>query len=562
MPAFCGGCVALVVLLFASRSLAATLDLSVTVLTYVASGGVANSLTVSLSGGNYTIDDPGEATISLGAGAVAAGCIALDANTIRCPRSQIGSWNVSLLDQNDTANLSAVLEPTTISGGQNNDTLVGGAGTDTFTWVPGDGSDSIDGGPGVNALTFSGANINEHLTISAIPGGFQLTRDVANIVLSATNIGALSLQTMGGDDTVTTVPLPTTSQTIDGGAQTATDTLSYDAGGVCTTETANTLQSLGGQAVVFTNFEAVNLLNQCTMFPATLDLSSAGVMGYTAGTGVKNALTVSRLSGTYIIDDTAEPAITLGSGAIAAGCANVDANTATCPRSAITSWNVQLGDQDDSANLSGVLEPTTISGGQGSDTLVGGAGQDTFLWAPGDQSDLLDGGPGVDTLAFSGANINEHFAVSAIPGGFQLTRDVANVVVQASNVETLSLQTLGGDDVVSTVPLATTTQIIDGGAQNATDTVSFDAGGACTIQTPGSFETRGGQLVTFTSFETVSLLNQCPNPTPVVPMLGATTRALLVALLGIAGWNYASASGRRRRARSRSALLPRAGRAH
>jgi Ca2+-binding RTX toxin-like protein len=536
--AFIAGSVALPVLLIASPSLAATLDISVTVLTYTAATGATNSLTVSLSAGNYTIDDPGETTISLGAVAVGAGCISLDANTVRCPRSAIASWDVSLLDQSDTANLSAVLEPTTIRGGTGNDTLVGGAGPDTFTWAPGDGSDVLDGGPGVDALTFSGANINEHFAISALPSnGFQLTRDVANIVMSVSNVEALSLQTMGGDDVVTTVPLPATSQTIDGGAQTAADTLTYDAGGSCTTQGASSFQSIGSQIVVFTNFETVNLLNQCTVFPSTVDLS-AGVLAYTAGNGSTNALTVSLAAGTYTIDDGGEPALTLGAGAAAAGCLNLDINTVTCPRSAISSWNVQLGDGDDTANLSAILEPTTIRGGTGNDNIVGGAGPDTFTWVPGDASDVLNGGGGLDTLAFSTANINEHFEIDALPGNsFRLTRDVANIVMTVSNVESLNLQALGGDDTVLTHPLPFTSQMIDGGPQNTADSLTYDAGGACTTQAPGSFQTRNAPAVTYTNFESVTLINQCANPA--VPALSGAMRILLVALLALAGWRLA-----------------------
>src|SRR5262249_20593998 len=200
----------------------------------------------------------------------------------------------------------------------------------------------------------------------------------------------------------------------------ATDTLNYNTGGICATQGVSSFQTLGAQPVNFSGFEAVNLQNQCTAFPATLDFVS-GVLFYSAGSGDVNALSVSLASGIYTIDDTGTPAIQPTTNATAVGCANVDANTVTCPRSAISSWNVSLGDQADTANLAAVLEPTTIRGGTGNDTLTGGANADTFLWNPGDGSDFVDGGPGADSFSFTAANINENLGVSATPNGFVLT---------------------------------------------------------------------------------------------------------------------------------------------
>ena len=544
----------------------ATLDISASVLAYTAGNGAANALTVSLAAGSYTIDDTGVPAISLGAGATTAGCTVLDANTVSCPESAVGSWNVQLGDQSDTANLAAVIEPATIRGGVGGDVVTGGAGSDTFTWQPGEGSDTIDGGPGTDSLAFTGAAVNENYSVTAISGGFQLTRDIAAVTLQAQSVESLNLQTLGGDDTVTTHPLPSTSQTLDGGVHAIGDTLSYDAGGACTTVGAGTFQSLGGQLVSHAGFETANLLNQCTIFPATLDIS-AGLLSYTAGNGAANALFVSLAAGSYTIDDTGVPAISLGAGATTAGCTVLDANTVSCPESAVGSWNVQLGDQNDTANLTAVIEPTTIRGGVGGDVVTGGAGSDAFTWQPGEGSDTIDGGPGTDGLAFTGAVVNEHYAVTAISGGFQLTRDIAAVTLQAQSVEWLNLQTLGGDDTVTTHPLPSTSQILDGGAQASVDTLSYDAGGACTSAGSSTFLSLGGQLVSHAGFETVSLLGQCSGGSP-VPALYGVGRAALAALLGAAAlWLSRRRQGppeastsTPRRSMSRELALPRSAR--
>ena len=523
------GLAALVVLGVSSGAPAATLDLTGGVLSYTATAVVVNQLTVSLGAGIYLIDDPGESSIAISAVAGAAGCANLDANTVSCPRAAISSWNVQLVDQNDTANLGQVLEPITFRGGQGADSLTAGANADTFLWAPGDSNDALDGGPGADALSFTAANIAEMIGVSAIVGGFQVTRDVAAVSLQAFNVESLSISALGGDDIVSTVPLSVASQSFDGGVQTVGDTLNYDAHGVCTTAGAASFQTLGAQPVTLTGFETVNLLNQCTVFPAALDIS-AGALSYVAGSGAANNISVSLAAGTYTIGDSGVPAITLGTGAVGAGCANLNAVTVACPRSAIASWSLQLVDQSDTANLGQVLDPITFRGGQGDDMLNGGPSADTFLWAPGDANDRIDGGLGADALSFTTANIAEILTVSALPGGsFRITRNVANVILDAFNVESLTLQALGGDDSVSTIPLAATRQILDGGGQSVADTLSYNALGLCTVHAPGWFESGANQPIGFTGFETVSITNECAKPIP----LSLSLRVIVATLLGI-----------------------------
>ena len=89
-----------------------------------------------------------------------------------------------------------------------------------------------------------------------------------------------------------------------------------------------------------------------------------------------------------------------------------------------------------------------INGGDGNDTALMGAGGDTFVWNPGDDNDTVEGQDGFDTLDFNGANINETINIFANGGRTLLTRDVANVVMDLNDVESINFDALGGADTI------------------------------------------------------------------------------------------------------------------
>ena len=91
----------------------------------------------------------------------------------------------------------------------------------------------------------------------------------------------------------------------------------------------------------------------------------------------------------------------------------------------------------------------SIDGNQGTDVVNGGAGADTINWDPGDGSDTVVGGDGVDTLTFNGANIGEAFDFSGAGTHVRLTRNIAGIVMDLAEVETVDLRTLGGADVLT-----------------------------------------------------------------------------------------------------------------
>jgi Ca2+-binding RTX toxin-like protein len=87
-----------------------------------------------------------------------------------------------------------------------------------------------------------------------------------------------------------------------------------------------------------------------------------------------------------------------------------------------------------------------VDGNQGNDVALLGAGGDTFRWDPGDGSDTVEGQAGTDTMAFNGANIAEKMDVSANGGRVRFTRDVANIVMDLNDVESILVKALGGAD--------------------------------------------------------------------------------------------------------------------
>src|SRR3984957_9839205 len=104
---------------------------------------------------------------------------------------------------------------------------------------------------------------------------------------------------------------------------------------------------------------------------------------------------------------------------------------------------------DGADQLTGGTGNDIVAGGRGNDTASLGDGDDTFVWNPGDGSDTVFGGTGSDTLLFNGANVNEKISIAANGGGFTFTRDVANITMNVSQVETIEFTARGGADTIT-----------------------------------------------------------------------------------------------------------------
>jgi hemolysin type calcium-binding protein len=121
-------------------------------LSYGASPGQANKVTVTLAADTYTVTD----SAGLPAG---AGCTQLDANTASCPATSVATVRVDVGDLDDTV---SVLAPTrallygtegadNLTGGSGPDVLDGGLGDDTINARDG-GNDSVICGAGAADL--------------------------------------------------------------------------------------------------------------------------------------------------------------------------------------------------------------------------------------------------------------------------------------------------------------------------------------------------------------------------------------------------------------------------
>jgi Ca2+-binding RTX toxin-like protein len=173
--------------------------------------------------------------------------------------------------------------------------------------------------------------------------------------------------------------------------------------------------------------------------------------------------------------------------------------------------NANGGDDSHSAtgNLAALIK-ITADGGAGNDTLLGsngidvllgganndfvdgqqsndvaflGAGDDTFQWDPGDGSDVVEGQDGTDTMTFNGSAANELMEASANGGRVLFTRNVANIVMDLDDVESIVAKAFGGTDILTVNDLSGTdvTNVVSdlaiagGGDDAAADNVIVNA---------------------------------------------------------------------------------------
>jgi hypothetical protein len=102
-----------------------------------------------------------------------------------------------------------------VDGGRGNDTAYLGGGNDSFRWDPGEGSDAIEGQDGADAMLFNGAGASENVTMTADGGRLTFFRNVnnANVTMDTDGVETVDFNALGGTDNITVNDLTGTDVT-------------------------------------------------------------------------------------------------------------------------------------------------------------------------------------------------------------------------------------------------------------------------------------------------------------------------------------------------------------
>jgi len=325
-------------------------------------------------------------------------------------------------------------------GDNGNDLALMGAGNDVFQWDPGDGNDTIEGQDGTDTMLFFGSNASENINIVANGGRALFLRDVANVTMDLNDVESIDFRALGGSDNIVVGDLSGTDvknigidlRGPNGGGDGAADTVSVNG-----TQGADVIGVAG-------------------------DAGGITVLGLQAGVNIffpeqaNDRLTLNGLGGDDVIN-----------------ASSLEADGIKLTMNGGLGNDILIGSEGDDL----------INGGDGNDTALMGAGNDTFVWNPGDDNDTLEGQDGSDTMLFNGANIAEQITISANGGRVLFTRDVANVVMDTNDVESISFKALGGADKITVNDMSGTdlTEVdidlgLPGGAgDGAADTIIINA---------------------------------------------------------------------------------------
>ena len=389
----------------------------------------------------------------------------------------------------------------TLNGGAGNDIVDGnagadkailGTGNDALTWNAGDGADKVTAGTGLDTVTVNGTSGADVLSVAPGPTPGHVRVNGALDLLAAET---LAINPLAGADTTTLNNLP--------GTGVGFVNVGLGVGGV---------GDVAADLVVVNGSAAPDVVQAAAAGTTVQVTGLAEQVNVDQSEAANDRLTVNGLGG----NDT------LSAGALAA----------------LIAFTADGGEGLDAIN--GGNGADTLIGGNGDDTVDGnvgndvgflGADNDIFVWDPGDGSDIVEGQTGSDTLRFNGSAGSEIFAASSNGGRLLFTRNVGNIVMDVDDVETLTVNALGGVDT-PTVNDLTATDVtavnvdlgVAGVGDGAADSLTVNGTvGADLLSLVGS---AGSVTVTTTAFAiAVTRPSRRTTPSPSTPRRGPTSSA-------------------------------------
>ena len=143
-----------------------------------------------------------------------------------------------------------------VDGGKGNDRADLGRGDDTFRWDPGEGSDSIEGESGRDTMVFNGAsNVPETVTMSANGGRLIFSRQPGNVIMNTDGVEIVDFNALGNTDDITVNDLTATDVT-----QVNID-LANELGGTAGDGVVDNVVVNGNTAVSITHADPEDLVN-------------------------------------------------------------------------------------------------------------------------------------------------------------------------------------------------------------------------------------------------------------------------------------------------------------
>lgn len=431
------------------RTTPSTLDLVGGVLTYTAAPGETNIATLTDQATTTKLTDSG-ATITLGAGAAAAGFTLTNPHTVTGPNSAVTSISLDLGDLTDTANIQAINHPTSVATGDGNDTINVASNAPLNTGnLAGIASDlTIDAGAGVNTLNvsdFSASTGNSNVSITGTQIlGMAGPTDGSAINYAATG-GSFGMIRLIGSNSPTlaesfTVNNPTGAFRLDGNAG---------------SDTAN-VQNISAAASINmgAGSDTINVSSDAPANLGNLD-GIQGALSLDAGTGA-NVMHISDFGETTLANSN----IGITPNQITGIAGPTNNNPITYHASGGTFSDLTLDGSNTLSDTFNISGPTTAN-------LNGNGGDDAFnLTTDTAAVGNINGGAGNDTLSFAGHTIPVSVALAGSDAtGFSSTNATGvagftgiDSVIGGGNLG----DSLTGENVASTWHLNTAQTYNDG----------------------------------------------------------------------------------------------------